>query len=174
MLARARAKAPGASIVQADARWLPFAGGFDAAVCLFDSLNYLLTPADLGYAAVGLRRALEPGGVLVFDVNTRYKLEHVFGSSKYGEDRGDFAYVWENQFDDAAATCRFDISLFLARGSTFERHREIHHQAAHSDEVITETFGAAGFGSIRRFDDFTASSPSPTSLRVTWAMTVLG
>lgn len=77
MLARARAKAaaePGldAAFRGGDLRALgdaldADAGPFDAAVVLFAVLGYLGTNADLRAALAGVRGALRPGGLLVFD-----------------------------------------------------------------------------------------------------------
>ena len=75
MLDRARAKAePGLDVAfhQGDIRALdaalgPDAGPFDAAVVLFAVLGYLPANADLQAALAGIRRALRPGGLLVFD-----------------------------------------------------------------------------------------------------------
>ena len=42
-------------------------GTYDAAVCLFDSLGYLLTDADISYALSRVHRSLKPGGVFVVE-----------------------------------------------------------------------------------------------------------
>ena len=67
-LARRRDRTP--DWVRADVRRCSLAPVFDAATCLFDSLNHLLTPQALGLALSCARAALAPGGVLLFDVNT--------------------------------------------------------------------------------------------------------
>jgi ubiquinone/menaquinone biosynthesis C-methylase UbiE len=61
MLAQARRAHPGAGWVRADARALPFAGGFDLAVS-FGALGHFL-PAERPALFAGVYRALRPGGV---------------------------------------------------------------------------------------------------------------
>ena len=70
MVERARAKlgARGETVV-ADMRALPWRERFDAATCVDDSINYLLSLADVVAALRSIRDALAPGGLLVFDVN---------------------------------------------------------------------------------------------------------
>lgn len=64
MLAEARGAHPGASLVRADARALPFAGGFDLAVS-FGALGHFL-PAERPAVFGGVYRALRPGGLFAF------------------------------------------------------------------------------------------------------------
>jgi len=61
MLAQARRACPDAGWVRADARALPFAGGFDLAVS-FGALGHFL-PAERPALFTGVHRALRPGGV---------------------------------------------------------------------------------------------------------------
>ncbi|MCX4751087.1 class I SAM-dependent methyltransferase [Kitasatospora sp. NBC_01287] len=66
MLALAREAHPGADLVRADARALPFAGAFDLAVS-FGALGHFL-PAERAALFSGVHRALRPGGLLAFPV----------------------------------------------------------------------------------------------------------
>jgi SAM-dependent methyltransferase len=68
MLARARSAHPGARLVRADARTLPFAAGFDLAVT-FGSLGHFL-PTERPALFEGVRRALRPGGLFAFPLGT--------------------------------------------------------------------------------------------------------
>jgi ubiquinone/menaquinone biosynthesis C-methylase UbiE len=66
MLAQARRAHPDAGWVRADARALPFAGGFDLAVS-FGALGHFL-PAERPVLFAGVYRALRPGGVFAVPV----------------------------------------------------------------------------------------------------------
>ncbi len=66
MIARARSAHPGATWVRADARALPFAGGFDLAVS-FGALGHFL-PAERPTLFAGVHRALRPGGVFAVPI----------------------------------------------------------------------------------------------------------
>ena len=61
MLAQARSAYPDATLVQADARALPFAGDFDLAVT-FGALGHFL-PSERSALFGGVHRALRPGGL---------------------------------------------------------------------------------------------------------------
>jgi ubiquinone/menaquinone biosynthesis C-methylase UbiE len=66
MLAQARQTHPGAELVRADVRALPFAGVFDLAVS-FGALGHFL-PAERPALFAGVHRALRPGGVFAVPV----------------------------------------------------------------------------------------------------------
>ena len=66
MLGRARDAYPAVSLVRADVRALPFAGGFDLAVT-FGALGHFL-PTERPAVFTGVRRALRPGGVFALPV----------------------------------------------------------------------------------------------------------
>jgi SAM-dependent methyltransferase len=66
MLAQATHAHPAATLVQADARTLPFTGTFDLAVS-FGALGHFL-PAERPAVFTGVHRALRPGGLFAFPV----------------------------------------------------------------------------------------------------------
>jgi SAM-dependent methyltransferase len=71
MVERARERLGGRAEVRvADMRDLPWREAFDAATCIDDSINYLLSLADVVAAMRSIREALVPGGLVVFDVNS--------------------------------------------------------------------------------------------------------
>jgi SAM-dependent methyltransferase len=90
MLAQAVAKnaGNGARFLYQDLRALRVPHRVDLLTCLFDTLNYLLTPTDLRIALVAFGRALQPGGHALFDVITpcsfepgrRHQLEVAYGT----------------------------------------------------------------------------------------------
>jgi ubiquinone/menaquinone biosynthesis C-methylase UbiE len=66
MLAQARSAHPGATLVRADARALPFGDGFDLAVT-FGALGHFL-PTERPALFEGVHRALRPGGLFAFPI----------------------------------------------------------------------------------------------------------
>ena len=84
MLAQAREKAAGLPgeppiFLHQDMPRLDLYGTVEAAMCCLDSLNYLTDPKDVQRTFQRLRLFIQPGGVLVFDVNTPHKLQGLDG-----------------------------------------------------------------------------------------------
>lgn len=67
MLAIAAVRCPDLPLTEGDFRSFDLGRRFDAIVCLFSGIGYLLEERDLREAVVNLARHLEPGGVLLIE-----------------------------------------------------------------------------------------------------------
>src|SRR5262245_33384291 len=116
-------------VFAADMRRLPACGRFDLITCLDDALNYLLEPGDLHAALASMRRALRPGGLLVFDVNSLSTYRATFAMQFEREGRGR-SYRWRGEQSGAArpgAVYEAVIEVLPADGPPVEsRHRQRH------------------------------------------------
>ena len=99
-----KARRAGLSVrfVRQDMRRLALPHPVDAVICACDGVNYLLKPGDVKAFFSSARAALKTGGVLEFDISSRYKLEHVLGNGFFGEERPDAAYLWQNTLTRSA------------------------------------------------------------------------
>ena len=119
--------------LQQDMRAFELYGTVDAAVCCLDSMNYLCGDGDLDACLACRYLYIAPGGLLIFDVNSPYKFENVYGSNAYvlentlpdpdgtEDDDSDsdsdngraILCAWQNEYDPASRLCRFYLSLFI-------------------------------------------------------------
>ena len=171
MLERARANTrPGTVLTLAQLPGADIAGQYDAVIATFDSVNYMAGDGELSELFTLARRLLRPGGTFIFDVNTRHKIEDVLGSSHYGDDLGDFAYIWRNRYDAATHRIDFLITLFIEGGEGFARFEEHHVQRWFSDSDIRDLARGHGFSAIEVFDDYTDRTVTEGTLRETWVL----
>ena len=94
----------GPRIVRADARHMPFDGGFDAALCLYTSMGYF-SDADNARQVAEMVRAVRPGGGLYFDNQNPVSILAHLQPERVTEDAKSGITVVE-QFDYAAAEKR--------------------------------------------------------------------
>jgi hypothetical protein len=95
----------------------------------------------------------------------------LFGSYRFGDDLGDFAYVWRSHFDDASSRCEVLITFFVAEGGPYRLYRrtvERHVQRAYSDEEMVAALAEGGFTVVKSCDDYTDQPRSATTQRATW------
>lgn len=172
MLEQARQATSGLELIQVDlpgeSPTMPEA--FDAAICAFDSVNYFVADQALEELFIFVATAVRSEGLFVFDVNTRHKLEDVFGASHYGDDYGDFAYVWRNRTKAEQRTTEFLITLFTRDGTRFARHEERHTQRWYSHEEIASAATAAGFTVESVTDDYGLGKSTDETQRETWVL----
>lgn len=148
---------------------LPDEAPFDLAVCLFDSLNYIVEPERLAQVFHRTRPLLRPGGYFVFDLNSEYALrEHLFDQDNLDEDEDKTAlyYYWRSHYDAAKQMCRVDMWFAVKdeRGD-WKRFREVHWQRAYSIDEIREMAEAAGWEWVKVFDAYTYRPPHEESER---------
>jgi SAM-dependent methyltransferase len=166
MIQIARHKAPSIPFYEQDARALDLPGRFDDAVCLFDSLNYILEWEGLVAALEGVARHLEAAGTFVFDLNAIRALEEeMFTQAGHGHDAS-VAYVWQSHYAPETRLCRIDMQ-FLVHGATGTRQfTETHWQRGYTLEEIREAVERAGLCQVAVFDAFTFDPPTARSDRL--------
>ena len=139
--------------------------GVDLAVCALDSLDYITDPADCATAITRVYRALNPGGIFIFDVNTPEKLKAMDGQVFLDED-DDVYCVWRGEFDENTNICSYGMDLFQRSGEVWSRSFEEHREYAYSQEQLVRYLKNAGFTHIRVYGDRTMEPPSPTDQRI--------
>ncbi len=141
----------------------------DALVCACDGVNYLTSIRDVRLFFASAFAALDPGGVLLFDISSRYKLSAILGNTVLCEDGAECAYLWQNAYDEAAHLLEMRLSFFnqLPHG-LYERFDERHVQRAHSKTEIKNALKAAGFADVRCYEAFTSKAPEKTAERLQW------
>ena len=169
-VARSRASEAGLSIpfIQQDAAELDLGDArFDAVLCLFDSLNYILEPERLKSAFARVGACLPPGGSFFFDVNTEYALaEGMFNQSCTRRDEP-LHYRWRSRYDPATRLCTIRMNFSFDEGSGRRRaFTEVHRQRAYSKEELTQWLHDAGFAEVTIYDAYSTDPPKKRSDRL--------
>ena len=139
--------------------------GVDLAVCALDSLDYITDPADCAEAIRRVYKALNPGGVFIFDVNTPEKLRAMDGQVWLDED-DDVYCVWRGEFDEETNICSYGMDLFQRQGDVWLRSFEEHREYAYSRTQLTDYLKAAGFTHIEVYADRVFEEPREGEQRI--------
>ena len=138
-----------------------------AITCACDGVNYLLSREDVLAFFSGANRALKEGGLLLFDVSSAYKLEHILGGQMFGEDEPECTYLWQNCFDPESRLLEMRLAFFTPDGKgAYNRFDERHVQRAHTQAELTELLQRAGFLVEGVYDAFTKQPPQADSERI--------
>jgi SAM-dependent methyltransferase len=147
MLMRARAQQTDESILwlNQDMRSFELYGSIGAVVCCLDAVNCMMKKTDLDACFATVHNYLDPDGLFLFDVNTPYKFENVFGDNAYIlEDEGVFC-GWQNEFDKKNGSCTFYLSVFEEDEGVYIRHDEVQREKMYTEKQLTEALQRAGF-----------------------------
>ncbi len=105
---------------------------YDALVGFLDVLNYV-PYADIAHFWQRVVKLTKPGGLIYFDISTRYKLEQVIANHTFAESLSDFAYIWQNDYDSNAQVLDFELTIFSETSAGhYQRQVEKHRQYAHT------------------------------------------
>ena len=132
-----------------DMRNFELYGTVGAVTCCLDSLNYLTGDGDLERCFDTVHNYLEPGGLFVFDMNTPYKFEKVYGDNSYIlEDKIGKKNVycgWQNCYDRERKICSFYLSLFEESDGIYVRSDEEQHERCYTLDEVKTALKKCGF-----------------------------
>ena len=135
-------------------------------------MNYLTSREDVEKFLLTAFNGLRPDGILLFDVSSRYKLQHILGQNGYCDSRTDVAYFWQNCYDAESKLVEMELEFFVksandAHGEPlYSRFSEKHIQRAHSERELVSWLKNIGFENIGVFSAFTTEPPRDESERL--------
>ena len=163
MLAHARRRTPGARLLEADITCFELPETFDAAICVFDTLNHIVSLDGWKSVLDNVAHHLRDGGLFVFDLNTVGRLRDLGDMAPWVYDFDGHTLIMDVDFA-AEPIAVWDIRIFEHRGGDSYR---LHHETikelgvslATVREMLSEHF------EILEESDTQGSSPSDHSLR---------
>lgn len=125
MLEIARKKVPAARLVQADMREAQLGEEFDVVLCVFDSINHLVSFRDWEAVFRRAREHLADRGIFVFDINTEHRLALFPSGSPTVDWFGDGNLVTVAITERPRGGVVWHLDVFeRVRASTYRLHRE--------------------------------------------------
>lgn len=150
-----------------DMREFELYGTVDIIISLFDSLNYITEEEDLLKVFKLVNNYLEPKGLFIFDLNTKYKFKNILGENTFTQIDDDAAYIWENYYDDDSEINEYYLNIFVKdNDGRYERYEEVHHEKAYEIDVIKDLINKSGLKLLNIYDAYTFDEPKETSERI--------
>ncbi len=155
-----------------DMREFELYGTVRAVVSVCDSINYLLSDDDILKCFRLVDNYLDPGGIFMFDFNTKYKYQMI-GEATIAENREDCSFIWENYYDDESCINEYGLTIFEKSGEKsadgqdiFFRFYEEHMQRGYSLDEMEKLIEEAGLLFVRAYDADTLGDVTDESERV--------
>ncbi|MCB0281714.1 MAG: methyltransferase domain-containing protein [Calditrichaeota bacterium] len=124
---------------------------FDAAVMLYDSINYIFDDKDVLHLLDEISRILKPGGIFIFDIVTKAGLKRTFDNYYESDSWNGLAYQRRSWFNSKEQTQHNEFYL-LFNGNSF---REEHIQFIRPGEEWKRLIKKSGMNLIQEFSNFT-------------------
>lgn len=169
-IARRRAEKEGIS----DILWLcqdmtdfELYGTVEAVVSTLDCVNHITDKDALFQCFSLVHNYLSPDGLFLFDVNSPYKFETVYGDRAYlFEDENAFC-AWQNCYRKRSGLCDFYITLFEKQpDGTYLRREEWQREKMYSEKTLRRLLTATGFEVLSVSGDLDGRAPVRTDERL--------
>ena len=129
-------------------------GTVDLTVSCLDCINHL-KKSELDACLSLVHNYLNPDGLFIFDINSKNKLESVFGDNAYVFEQEGSVITWQNEYSKSARRCDFLITLFREdQDGRYERFDEYGREYMYTVRSIKQRLKTAGFEFIGAFSDF--------------------
>lgn len=168
-IARQKAIAEGCDILflNQDMTEFELYGTVDAIISSLDSINYITEDGGLEKLFKLCENYLNPGGIMIFDINSEYKLKEVLGNNTFVSEEDDIYYVWQNSFDEEEKICSFILDFFVENNDgSYNRFSEYQEERAYSKEEIENAVKLSGLEILGCFSDFSFLAPDSKAERL--------
>ncbi len=178
MLMQARERADGSGILylNQDITSFELYGTVRAFISTCDVINYIIKTEDLEKVFRLVNNYLDPGGIFIFDIHTRYYYEKICASNTFSAVNEDGAYIWENDYDRETGENRYNVTIFVREDTEsdeefYGRFEEEHIEKAYSAAEIKSAAESSGLKVISVTDDYTDATLRPDSTRAVFVVT---
>lgn len=137
---------------------------FDLITSVLDSTNYITDPKELEDYFNGIYEHLKENGIVVFDINSYYKLSEILGNNIYTYSEDEVFYTWENTYEDGLLS--MFLTFFVKRGDLYERFEEEHFERAYKEKELESYLRKANLEVIAKFDGYTNNDVQANSERI--------
>ncbi len=140
---------------------------YDAVIAACDSVNYLPSLEAVRGFIEGAFDTLEPGGLLLFDINTTEKFKQTISDKTFIYDLDDVYCVWESEPDFDNGRMNYELTFFVPdEDGRYVRSEEQQTQYLYTVESIYHILKDCGFKDIKAYTFGTFLAGSNESDRV--------
>ena len=145
-------------------------GTVGAIISTLDTLNYVTDEKALDRLFYWFRNYLDPDGLLIFDINTLYKYQHILNNNCDIYDDDEVFMAWRSRFD--GVICNHELSFFQKDNDCYWREDENQTQRYYSIDEIKALLEKYQFDILEIVDDYSEQIPKEETQRITFVAKV--
>lgn len=136
-------------LVRMDCEKLTVGNKVDFVTAANDVVNYTKKPERFFQRSYD---ALKNGGVLLFDVSSKYKLTKIIGDNVFTDSTDDVTYVWSNVLSGKADKVEMYLTFFVKNESgSYDKKEEKQIQYIYEAEHLVKLLENVGFVDVKYF-----------------------
>jgi len=121
----------------------------DAVISICDTMNYMLDEEDMKSALGSLNKALNVGGILIFDLKSEEFYESL-GEATYTDENEYGTYIWDNIYEKDEKNNYYYLTFFIDNGKgLYRKYTEEQVQHVFYPDEIKALLKDAGFKDVR-------------------------
>lgn len=156
--------------LQQDMRSFELYGTVRAIVSVCDCINYITEKEELLKVFQLVDNYLDPGGLFIFDFNTKEKYKKI-GDDTIAENQEGASFIWENFYDEEESLNEYALTLFIEEKDNhkkdyYHKYVEYHRQRAYEVDEMKELLTKAGLSFVAAYDGYTEHPASGASERI--------
>jgi SAM-dependent methyltransferase len=151
MIRFARMNAPDAEFLVEDARMFRLPAVYHAVISTYDSLNHIMSEAELAQVFRNVWACLQPGGWFLFDLNMEEGYQ-VRWRGSFGIVEEDHVVVIRASFDKEAKVGQTIVTFFRLEEGRWRRQDMVLRQRCYPEAEIRSILDAIGFQDIQTLD----------------------
>lgn len=124
---------------------LPEGRSYDLVLCLFDSVNYLHTKTEIKSMLANVYKAINPGGMFVFDISTLMNSRENFNDTTQFHQVHSGYLVHQAHYDSLANRQRSILTLFRKNALGYSKQVEYHSQRVYRTHDLIDLIAPSGF-----------------------------
>ena len=141
-------------------------GTVDLAVCLLDTINHLIRPAQVRRLFNLCANYLNPGAVLIFDLATEKHLATTLSNNLFFNETPEYSLFWQNRYRPKTGISTSDLTLFARRSAGgYERRHETIRERHYCWQDIRQWLLAAGLEPVGRHGGLSLKKPAASDER---------
>lgn len=152
--------------IAADLKGFTTVKKYDLAICLFDSLNYILTAKELFKVFNHVFSALSDHGLFIFDMNTIARLMSIKPGTSMFHGEG-YSCFWEDIVDKEWERWKVRLKIYLDNRD--ESYEELHEERGYLINDVIGLLQKAGFNKIDVFSAYTFNKGRDNDNRLYYA-----
>ncbi len=168
MLIYAREKDDKTVYLNQDVTELDLYGTINLATCVLDGFNHLSCIEDFREVIERVSLFTEKDGLLIFDINSRYKHSEVMGNNAFIYPLDDIYTTWQNEYDEESGSVDIFLDFFIKSGDRYIREEQSFREILIEPLLAVEILKENGYEIISVTDDYTENQVSEKTERITF------